>query len=383
MQINVERSGLSLRGWIGLPTLSRSQPDSQYFYVNGRYVRDRMISHAMRSAYRDVLYRDRHPVYVLYLEVEPSIVDANVHPTKQEVRFQNGNHVYDFIRHFIKSSLAETKPSSSEEPSEAEPMQVLPYATTVEPTPYSQQPSLGWKIREGQGLGISQQKIDASIAHQRLPEIENKGSQFTQEASSHAEHTDYPLGYALGQVHGIYILAENIEGLVLVDMHAAHERILYEQMKQAVHGGNIPRQPLLLPVSINVTEQDISTVQHYQNELAELGFLVEQGGPDHLIVREVPEILKESHIESLVRDVITDLSSMGQSFQVKEKINEILSTMACHAAVRAHHQLTLNEMNALLRQIESTSRSNQCNHGRPTWTTLNMQQLDQLFMRGR
>ncbi|RMH19724.1 MAG: DNA mismatch repair endonuclease MutL [Gammaproteobacteria bacterium] len=399
LQVSHERMGMCLSGWLGLPTQSRSQPDQQYFYVNGRFVRDRMIMHALRSVYEDVLYRGRHPAYVLFLDMAPNSMDANVHPTKQEVRFQQGNLVYDFLRHVGKQALAETRPgqetgvsdNSASHPAKSNiPSVDIPLHSETpfnQPTTYDKQVPLSWSVREPTRSEVSDQTMHAAIQtglgaaqppfHPRSESTE-AGSQVNDED----EH-EHALGRALGQVHGIYILAENADGLVLVDMHAAHERILYEKMKNDVFEGSLVRQPLLIPQAITIGENEIGLFEQNCETFARMGFLLESGGPETLIVREVPELLKTADIETLVRDILSDLSEKDHSTRIEETINEILSSCACHAAVRANHRLTLDEMNALLRQIEQTPRSNQCNHGRPTWTTLTIDQLDRLFMRGQ
>lgn len=394
LNVSHERMGMRLYGWLGLPTQSRSQPDQQYFFVNGRFVRDRMIMHALRSAYEDVLYRGRHPAYVLFLEIAPNTMDANVHPTKQEVRFQQGNQVYDFLRHVCKQAIAETRPTDAlRSPETSDSYAVVTDVAVaaesankgtqgVAKTAFQQQVPLSWSVREPARSEVSDQTLYAAIQAAPAHLSTHSRADDTEEVANQQENTGV-LGRALGQVHGIYILAENADGLVLVDMHAAHERIMYERMKTVVHEGAFARQPLLIPQAIAVGENEISLFEQNREAFERMGFLLESGGPETLIVREVPDLLKAADIETLVRDILSDLSEKDHSTRVEETINEMLSSCACHAAIRAHHSLTLEEMNALLRQIEQTPRSNQCNHGRPTWTTLTMDQLDKLFMRGQ
>lgn len=384
--IDVESTGLRLFGWVGLPTFSRSQADLQYFFVNGRVVRDKLVTHAVRQAYRDVLYHGRHPTYILYLEVDPAQVDVNVHPTKHEVRFRDGRLVHDFLFSTLHRALADVRPGDQSTPTQvdapafvgqplAEPIQTQA-RMSLAPMVSGSRPS-GHEVRDQmatyQALSQSVDEIVASMDSQPMPSVEQS-----------AEESDVPpLGFALAQLQGIYILAQNEQGMVIVDMHAAHERITYEKMKQTYNEQGVVAQPLLVPVSIAVSEGEANCSEDYRDIFQQLGFVIERAGPETLLVRQVPMLLCESNVEQLVRDVLADMQEQGRSDRIQAHINELLSTMACHGSVRANRRLTLPEMDALLREMEQTERSGQCNHGRPTWTQLSMTELDKLFLRGR
>ncbi len=372
--ISFDAGELRLRGWIGLPTFSRSQSDMQHFYVNGRVVRDKLVAHAIRQAYQDVLYHGRHPAFVLYLEVPPQEVDVNVHPTKHEVRFREGRSVHDFLFRGIHDALAQVRPASAPAPFES---------TLPEGTP----PAVAVRAWSGVGYGRSASQSHLSLAvkeqvdaygalHPPVPITPNELQRATEPGIP-------PLGYAIAQLHGVYILAENSDGLVMVDMHAAHERITYERMKQAHEQGRVISQPLLVPVSLRVSEHEARLAEEHHGVFAELGFEINRLGPDTLAIRQLPALLCEADVTQLVRDVLADLATHGGSARITEHLNEIMATMACHGAVRAHRKLNLPEMNALLRDMERTERSGQCNHGRPTWVQLRMDELDKLFLRGR
>ncbi len=381
LQIEFQAAGMRLWGWVALPTFSRSQADLQYFFVNGRIVRDKLVTHAIRQSYQDVLYHGRHPAYVLYLELDPTMVDVNVHPTKHEVRFREGRMVHDFLFRSLHQALAEARPEA------AVPLAVseitafsAPAAADSFPTQPTQQ--FGLSYPRPASSGVSPRAVQEHLqGYQAL--AQSATAEETTNPDS-AENTDIPtLGYAIAQLHGVYILAENQHGLVLVDMHAAHERITYERMKNALEGEGVKSQPLLVPLSINVSEAEAKLPATFDNVFAELGFVVESMGPETIVVRQVPSLLRDADIEGLVRDVLSDLSTHGTTRRVREAINELLGTMACHGSVRANRRLSLPEMNALLRDMETTERSGQCNHGRPTWVQMNMDQLDKLFMRGQ
>ncbi|BAO45010.1 DNA mismatch repair endonuclease MutL [Thiolapillus brandeum] len=370
-----EAAGLRLWGWVGLPAFSRSQADMQHFFVNGRMVRDKLVSHAIRQAYQDVLYHGRHPAFLLYLELRPQLVDVNVHPTKHEVRFREGRLVHDYLFRTLHQVLADARPEDvlPEGRSPAEEALAPPLSqsgTAFQPPRIREdssayQPSFAWQTPAGrsadQGRAAPPPPMPAQEATADTP----------------------PLGYALAQLHGVYILAQNQEGLVLVDMHAAHERITYERMKQAVQGQGIRSQPLLVPVSVKVSPREVELALENRDLLADLGMQLDALGKDSLAVRAMPTLLEGADAESLVRDLLADLVTHGSSQRLREAMNEVLSTMACHGSVRANRRLALEEMNALLRDIESTERSGQCNHGRPTWTRMSMAELDKLFLRGR
>ncbi len=364
-------AGLQLSGWVARPTFSRSQADMQYFYVNGRMVRDKLVTHAIRQAYRDVLYHGRHPIYVLYLSLDPAAVDVNVHPTKHEVRFREGRMVHDFLFRALGRALAGERPGESLPVSDTAPE---PPATRVAPRPTTppRQHAMPLSVEE-RGA-----RYQAAFHMQRPP------SPGPVAAVAAEEGADVPpLGYALAQLHGIYILSQAADGLVLVDMHAAHERITYERLKAATAEQGIRSQPLLVPVTVAVSSQEADLAESAREVLASLGLEVDRMGAETLVVRAVPVLLQQADAERLLRDVLADLNTYGASERVREEIDGVLATMACHGSVRANRRLTLDEMNALLRDMERTERSGQCNHGRPTWVRLGMAELDQLFLRGR
>lgn len=370
---------VSLFGLIGLPTAARGRADAQYFYVNGRFVRDKLLTHAVRSAYQDVLHGDRYPAYVLQLQLDPSLVDVNVHPSKIEVRFRDSRAVHQFVFHAVSRSLATTAPGADDTVAASEPTRVSPFAF-----PWGRQtmrqPSLGVAqplARYGDMFAETLQAAQASTA---------AGSSFSVNPGSVGESDDddtHPLGFALAQLHGIYVLAQNRSGLVLVDMHAAHERILYEQFKQALETQSVTLQSLLIPVSFHADAVEVGTAEEYRETLHSLGFDIAVMSPTTLAVRAIPALLKNADAQSLARDLLRDLREFGGSEVLTERRNELLGTLACHTAVRANRALTIPEMNALLRQMEATERADQCNHGRPTWVQLAIQDLDRLFLRGQ
>ncbi len=385
LSLAAEAGELRLRGWVGTPTSSRSQADMQYFYVNGRMVRDRLISHALRQAYQDVLYHGRHPVYVLYLEMPPGQLDVNVHPGKQEVRFRDSRSIHNFLSRRVGEALAAVRPGQPTITAGAD--DGVDAATVEAPSgslgPRQYQPSAelaGGRRQEGLSLPLREAMTSAyhDFARKALP-----ADVVDEPETTEAGAAEQPLGRALAQLHGVYILAENERGLVIVDMHAAHERITYERMKQSCDQGALCRQPLLLPVTIACSAPEADIVEDQATLLAELGLLVERAGPQMLVVREVPSLLADVDVAALVRDVIADLRQHGQSSRLTERRNEILSRMACHGSVRANRRLNREEMDALLRDMERTERSGQCNHGRPTWVQMDMKGLDGLFLRGR
>ena len=398
LHIEMEAPGLRLWGWVGLPTFSRSQMDLQYFFVNGRVVKDKLVGHAVRQAYRDVLYHGRHPAFVLYLELEPSNVDVNVHPTKNEVRFRDGRLVHDFIFRSLHKTLAQVRP---ETPTGGgiEQLGVMQDQFQVQPR------GLEAGVFSGQthvDLGQVAGNPTSSNA-QQMPWLNgslNQPSPFQMQEQAkvyghlHGDSAPLmgstleagqvpPLGYAVAQLHGIYILSENAKGLVLVDMHAAHERIVYEKMKTSWAEQGIKAQPLLVPISMAVSSREADQVEVEKELFNELGFMIDRSGTESLVVRQVPSLLQHANVEQLVRDVLADVVTYGSSDRIRAAHNELLGTMACHGAVRANRRLNHVEMNALLRDMEITERSGQCNHGRPTWTQLSLSELDKLFMRGQ
>ena len=376
--VDNDRTGIRLWGWIGLPTFSRSQADLQYFFVNGRSIRDKVVSHAVRQAYQDVLYHGRHPAYVLFLEILPADVDVNVHPTKHEVRFRESGSIHSFVSTTLKKALATDRPQAhlstngglelqnKDQPQSLIGQNALPLAGTPGSGYQSTWPSSG--VASGVNAPAS--------SYQSLYSSQTEFSD-----SNQAEVP--PLGFAVAQLKGIFILAENSHGLIIVDMHAAHERITYERMKDAFDLQGLVSQPLLVPENLAVSQREADAVESNQAVFTQLGFGVERAASESIIVREIPAILRGSEVEKLLRDVLSDLLEHGSSERIRDHINEILSTMACHGSVRANRKLTLPEMNALLRDMEITERSGQCNHGRPTWSQLTVEELDKLFLRGR
>ena len=372
--------GLRIHGWIALPSFARAQADMQYFFVNGRMIRDKLVSHAIRQAYQDVLYHGRHPAFVLYLELDPQQVDVNAHPTKHEVRFRDSRLVHDFIFRSIHGALADVRPEHR--------VAAEPEASTLSsrddsvatPAAYNTVPR-----QHPMPLQIQEQMQSYSRLLDNVMQSASTGGEQTvvDRADAQAEHIP-PLGFAIAQLHGVYILAQNAQGLVVVDMHAAHERITYERMKQALDdAGQLSSQPLLIPIAISVSEKEAALAESHGEVFRELGFELDRAGPEALTIRQIPVILARGDAEALVRDVLSDLVAYGNSQRIRQAINDVLSTMACHGSVRANRQLTLPEMNALLRDMEATERSGQCNHGRPTWTQFSLDAMDKWFLRGQ
>ncbi|MCO7463459.1 MULTISPECIES: DNA mismatch repair endonuclease MutL [Stenotrophomonas] len=407
VRVDHSGAGLRLHGWIAQPHYSRASADQQYLYVNGRSVRDRSVAHAVKMAYGDVLYHGRQPAYVLFLELDPTRVDVNVHPAKHEVRFRDSRLVHDFVYRTLKDALADTRAGMSAQEIGAGAMHPVdaaaaPMASTAGasgfglvrgPAPGAGSGGggggfSGWRPQQPLGLQVA----DAPAAYAALyaapsgaervaalpPMPTENGLPVTS-----ADAGVPPLGYAIAQLHGIYILAENAEGLIVVDMHAAHERIGYERLKNAHDGIGLQSQPMLVPITLAVGEREADTAESEADTLAALGFEVTRAGPGSLHVRSIPALLAHAEPEGLLRDVLTDLREHGQSRRVATARDELLSTMACHGAVRANRRLTVPEMNALLRDMEITERSGQCNHGRPTWARFSLAEIDRWFLRGR
>ncbi len=362
-------AGLKVQGWVARPTYSRASRDTQYLFVNGRFVRDKLVAHAIRQAYQDVLHHQRHPAYVLFLDMDPAAVDVNVHPAKTEVRFRDSQAVHRFMFQSLSKALAGTAPGREAEPAQARTF----YA-----------PQTGWDARPPLQQTLAMREPDAFHAalFGPLSEPRREGPDVAA-ATAPQEGEAPPLGYALAQLHGIYILAQNRQGLVLVDMHAAHERILYERLKAALNRQELQSQPLLIPVSLKVERGDVAAAETHAGALARLGLELAVLGPETLAVRALPALLAEEGAEALARNILSELRQYGTTRLLIERQDELLATMACHGAVRANRQLTLPEMNALLRDMERIDRSDQCNHGRPTWRQITLSELDRLFMRGQ
>ena len=402
---------LAVYGFAGLPTASRARSDQQYFFVNGRFVRDRLLTHAVRAAYEDVLHGERYPSYVLFLEIPPESVDVNVHPSKIEVRFRDSRSIHQFVFHAVQRALARHAGAAPETTAGG-------HAAHLETQQPVRDPLTGqttWlpqaRMRQGNlpvaqplalydalygGRGIAQPGMQPGAAHADSGSADGQaatGGWFVSDISAerHAAlppgpslpDEDHPLGFALGQVHGIYVLAQNTRGMVIVDMHAAHERILYEQFKNALAERSIAVQPLLIPVAMPADPVEIGTVEEHRETLSALGFDIAVLSPTTLAVRAVPALLKDADLQALARAVLSDLNAYGGSRVLTERQHELLGTLACHHAVRANRRLTLDEMNGLLRQMEATERADQCNHGRPTWFQLTLSEMDRLFMRGQ
>ena len=360
-----ETDGIALSGWIGLPTFNRSQPDMQYWFVNGRSISDRTLSHAAKHAYRDVLFHGRFPAYVLHLTLDPATVDANAHPAKHEVRFRDSRRIHGIVSQTLELALRDTRPGGH----------------SITPLPAGPHPA----FNQGSMRLQNPTQPGVSAVRETLAAYDRFAGGSAALATQVAEHEGEipPLGFALAQLAGVYVLAQNGEGLIIVDMHAAHERIVYEKLKSGFDDQLIVRQPLLVPVAVSVSENEANTVESSQETLAAIGLVVGRTGPTTLVVREMPSLLKDADAEALLRDVLSDLSEAGQSNRVEDICHDTLATMACHNSVRANRALTLDEMNALLREMETTERADQCNHGRPTWTAISMAELDRLFLRGR
>jgi DNA mismatch repair protein MutL len=385
LYIDNDRTGIRLWGWIGLPTFSRSQPDLQHFFVNGRSIRDKVVSHAVRQAYQDVLYHGRHPAYVLFLEILPSDVDVNVHPTKHEVRFRESGSIHSFVSSTLKNALASDRPQDHLQTGSGNSSAGIEGLTQGNALDNQlQQSSLSLLSTPSSGYQQTWQGSQSGFNSVNTP-LSNYQSLYSGQGQDQAEgdHEIPPLGFAIAQLKGIFILAENSHGLIVVDMHAAHERITYEQMKQAFEDQSLASQPLLVPESLALSQREADIVEAHYGLFEQLGFSIERVALESVIVREIPAILRGSKVEGLLRDVVSDLLEHGTSQRIREHINEILSTMACHGSVRANRKLSIPEMNGLLRDMEITERSGQCNHGRPTWSQLTLDQLDKLFLRGQ
>ena len=382
LRIDHATAGMRLSGWVGLPTASRPQADSQYFYVNGRLVRDRVVAHAVRQAYADVLFHGRYPTFVLYLELDPIGVDVNVHPAKHEVRFREQRLVHDFLFRTLHEALAETRAGQSVQPESSTWASAPGVAAPIAQSGGSQ--TMGWQGAFAQSrlqLGVREEPLAGYAA--LLGEAANSNAETLPSMPPANDGDVPPLGYAIAQLKTIYILAENTNGLVLVDMHAAHERITYEKLKSGRACSNLRSQILLVPLSVAVSAKEAAAAEEHGEALSDWGLELSRSGPSAVVVRRIPALLEGADVAELTRSVLGELAQHGSSRQLQELENELLSTMACHGSVRAGRRLTTPEMNALLREMEATERSGQCNHGRPTWVQINMSELDKLFLRGR
>jgi len=404
VHIETEGAGLTIEGWVGLPTFSRSQGDMQYFFVNGRAVRDKLVVHAIKQAYRDVLYHGRQPAFVLYLWLDPKLVDVNVHPTKHEVRFRDGRLVHDFIFRSLHRALADIRP---EQPTANLQPSAAPAATGTEAGEFQGQHRLDWQQPANErtpfsapadgvatstaqnysggsfGQSFSDSRPGQGAVAEQLRSYEQLNQGAPQPLPESSAEDLPPLGFAVAQLHGIYILAQNAHGLVVVDMHAAHERITYERLKLAVDEQGVQSQPLLVPETLHVSEREADAAEQFSDEFRQFGVELARVSPESLMIRQIPVLLQQANVGQLITDMLSDLMEHGASDRILAHRNELLSTMACHGSVRANRKLTLPEMNALLRDMEATERSGQCNHGRPTWTQMTMSELDKLFLRGR
>lgn len=404
VHIETEGAGLTIEGWVGLPTFSRSQGDMQYFFVNGRAVRDKLVVHAIKQAYRDVLYHGRQPAFVLYLWLDPKLVDVNVHPTKHEVRFRDGRLVHDFIFRSLHRALADIRP---EQPTANLQPSAAPAATGTEAGEFQGQNRLDWQQPANErtpfsapadgvatstaqnysggsfGQSFSDSRPGQGAVAEQLRSYEQLNQGAPQPLPESSAEDLPPLGFAVAQLHGIYILAQNAHGLVVVDMHAAHERITYERLKLAVDEHGVQSQPLLVPETLHVSEREADAAEQFSDEFRQFGVELARVSPESLMIRQIPVLLQQANVGQLITDMLSDLMEHGASDRILAHRNELLSTMACHGSVRANRKLTLPEMNALLRDMEATERSGQCNHGRPTWTQMTMSELDKLFLRGR
>ncbi len=407
VKIEYAASGLRLHGWVGLPTFSRSQQDMQFFYVNGRLIKDRLVAHAVKQAYQDVLYHGRHPVFVLYLELDPALVDVNAHPTKLEVRFREGRMVHDFLFQALHRSLAEQRPGAQPLPQRIETVtelsELMP-STAPHRAALNHQTSLPLTLPERdpeesttprtatppQAFGGYRYPPERAVMPDVAEQIKAYGKLYPQAdsdgvvpAKPAVDPAMPPLGFALAHIHNIYILAETANGIILVDARAAHERVTYERLKQHYHNRAIVSQPLLLPIKLQVTAAEADLAEQEHEFFMNLGFEINRSGPETVVLRATPALLAKTDVDQLVRDILADLATHGVSHKAQESINQVLATMACHGSVRAKRKLSMEEMNALLRDMEQTERIGQCNHGRPTWVALSHQDLDRFFMRGQ
>jgi DNA mismatch repair protein MutL len=392
--IERDHRGLRLHGWLAAPTFSRSQPDMQYSFVNGRFVRDKLLRHAIRHGYRDVLYQSRQPAFILFLDLDPRLVDVNAHPAKLEIRFRDTRLVHDFVFRTVEEALARTLTDTASAETRTSDTPVP--ATTTPPAAASSlfgaqagrshtSSTASRPPASGSGVVPVPARVSEYLPlYERLHASAVRAAAVTPEISDQRESSVAPpFGYALAQLAGIYLLAESADGLIIVDMHAAHERITYEKMKRAWQDEGLKSQTLLMPVEVRVSATEAEAADRHSDALARLGFDVLRRGEQLVQVRAVPVLLADGSVESLIRDVLADLVSGKAPDRIEGAAHELLSTMACHGAVRANRRLSVAEMNALLREMERTERIDQCNHGRPTWTRITIPEMDRLFLRGR
>lgn len=375
--IDAQAGPAQIRGLVSRPTAARARADRQYLFVNGRHVRDRTVSHALRSAYADVLHGERQPAYVLFIDIDPQSVDVNVHPAKHEVRFRDSGAVYRLVHQVITQALSTN---------------LMPAPDTAQPLASAPQHASAAMSYAPSGLGRSM-----PIPTQSRLRLNEPAARTNQSLSGWAQaHTPiepnpvtpeqavvWPLGRAVAQIHGIYILSQTQDGMILVDMHAAHERVVYEQIKAALENKAVATQRLLVPLTLEVSDAEVALIEEHPDLLNQMGFDLQAAGPQSIVVRAAPALLVRGDVQALVRGVLQDIAQVGVSQLMTEQRNQLLSTMACHGAVRANRQLTIEEMNALLRQMENTPRADQCNHGRPTWVSWRLADLDRLFLRGQ
>lgn len=400
--IETESLDMKLTGWVALPVFTRSQPDLQYCYVNGRMVKDKVINHAVKQAFHDVLYGHRHPAFILFLTIDPTAVDVNAHPAKHEVRFRESKYVHDFIAKGLQRVLAQLRPMVNSEANPDASSSTHAEASLFVPNPSSKAVAAVSNVSTG-NIAITpkpttvaveysktqQQPIQLAVKEQlpiyqqlyKAPAVE-QASEVAVETKTQSS-TAYPFGFALAQLKGVYILAENNEGLIIVDMHAAHERILYEQLKTSYESNNLESQTLLLPLSLQLTSKEADYLETYHSIFVKMDFEIERLTETSCSVRKVPILFKNNDVLQLIRDVLTDLMVEDHSVGLQNQLNEIFATMACKSALQAHRKMTIPEMNALLRQMERTERIAHCNHGRPTTRSFSMAELDKMFLRGR
>jgi len=382
IELKYDTESLHLSGWLALPTFSRSQSDLQFAFLNGRFVRDKLLAGAVRLAYHDVLFHGRFPAYLLYLELDPTAVDVNAHPQKLEVRFRDSRRIHDFVFRTLERVLSDTRPSA--ESAGSAPLDWLTGSATFDRVAPPNQAR--FVLPEGRARS-GEDAYRAYVDRAQIGGGDSAGQGPSADAVAEGLHDgeraeERPLGYAIAQLHGVYILTQTADGMVLVDMHAAHERVMYERMKKLL-AGETAQQQLLIPQILHVSPAQAEAAEAHAQEFAALGFGVSRLAPDQLAMRAIPVLLAGRDPAAIVRDVLSDLLEQGHSRRVEESINHLLATMACHAAVRAQRNLTLPEMNALLREMEGTERADQCNHGRPTWVRLSLTDVDRLFLRGR